>query len=238
MKRVNTTAALLAGSALALALSTGASAQTSDGDYYVSGFAGLAFQSGNSNTPVSGSLATPINGNTSAIELDYQSGFTLGGTIGYKLPEGILSGLRLELEASYREGDVSDSIENTDGFFGDTSSFGVLANVIYDFDFLESNLFTPYIGVGVGLGGVESDVFINSTLDGDQFGGATRTQFLYQGIAGVSFPISEGFEFFVDGRYYSAGDVEFDLVDAAGAETPFDSDYDIFSVQAGIRFSF
>ncbi len=236
MKRVNTTAALLAGSALALALSTGASAQTGEGDYYVSGFAGLAFQGSNTNTQITGTGA-------GTLDLEYSSGFTLGGAVGYKL-EGPFSGLRLELEASYREGDVNDDSLFLGGpagavFTSDTSSFGVLANVIYDFDFLESNLFTPYIGFGVGLGGVESDVVIDSAADASfQFGGGTRTQFLYQGIAGVSFPISEGFEFFVDGRYYSAGDVEFDLVDAAGTETPFDSDYDVFSVQAGIRFSF
>jgi opacity protein-like surface antigen len=204
-----------------------------DGGYYVSGFAGLAFQDGNTNTPTNGV------GNT--IELDYDSGYSVGGSFGYKLPSSSLfSGVRLELEASYREGDVDVSGFNETG---DTSSFGVLANVLYDFDEIASDFFVPYIGFGVGLGGVESDVFLDlpdsaNTSVTQQFGGSTRTQFLYQGIVGASFPISDSFDLFIDGRYFSAGNVEFDLVDLTNSETPFDSDYDVIQVQAGFRFHF
>ena len=236
MKRTQVSGLLLA-TALTAICATGAEAQHEDGGYYISGFAGLAFQSGNENTQVSGTGA-------GTLDLDYSSGFSLGGSVGYRLPEGILSGLRLEVEASYREGDVSDDSLFIGGpagavFSSDTSSFGVLGNIIYDFNFLNSELFIPYIGFGAGIGGVESDVVIDSAADTNfQFGGGTRTQFLYQGIAGVTFPVGDQFEFFVDGRYFSAGSVEFDLVDAAGTETPFDSDYDVFQLQAGFRFNF
>ena len=206
-----------------------------DGGYYISGFGGLAFQSGNTNTPA--------NGTGNAIELDYDTGYSLGGSIGYKLPaSSLFAGVRLELEASYREGDIDSGTDFFDRN-GDTSSFGVLANVLYDFDAIASDFFVPYIGFGLGLGGVESDVFLDLP-DGtggntnQQFGGSTRTQFLYQGIIGATFPISDSFDLFIDGRYFSAGSVEFDLVGTDNSETPFDSDYDVVQVQAGFRFHF
>jgi opacity protein-like surface antigen len=219
-----------------------------DGGYYISGFGGLSFQSGQTNRPLAGA------GNT-AIELDYDSGFVLGGSIGYKLPESsIFSGFRLELEASYREGDVEDNtnLPNVTSVTGDTSSFGVLANVLYDFDQIASDFFIPYIGIGAGIAGVESDVVINGQVSDVinepdslvpfrfQFGGDTRTQFVYQGIVGATFPISDKFDFFIDGRYYSAGSVQFDNIITLPqlSEAEFDSDYDVIQVQAGFRFHF
>ena len=219
-----------------------------DGSFYVSGFGGLSFQSGQTNRPLAGS------GN-SEIELDYDSGFVLGGSVGYKLPESsLLSGFRIELEASYREGDVENNINlaNVTSVTGDTSSFGVLANVLYDFDQIASDFFIPYIGVGFGVAGVESDVVINGQVSDViddptslvpfrfQFGGDTRTQFVYQGIVGATFPINDKFDFFVDGRYYSAGGVQFDNIVTLPnrSEAEFDSDYDVIQVQAGFRFHF
>jgi opacity protein-like surface antigen len=223
-------AAILAGSFASEAQSR------EDGGYYISGFGGLAFQSGNTNTPAN------ANGISSNLELDYDTGYSLGGSIGYKLPvSSIFSGFRIELEAAYREGDVNPT-DDTDRL-GDTSSFGVLANVLYDFDEIASDFFVPYIGLGAGLAGVESDVFVDfpdatGTFVTQQFGGATRTQFVYQGIVGATFPISDSFDLFIDGRYYSAGGVEFDLVAPDSSETAFDSDYDVVQVQAGFRFHF
>lgn len=232
---VKTLALVLLGTTAITSTSISVAAQSrEDGGYYVSGFAGLAFQSGNTNTP--------LNGPAGNLELDYDSGYSIGGSVGYKLPaSSLFSSFRLELEASYREGDIEETdFSDRDG---DTSSFGVLANVLYDFDSIASDFFVPYIGVGAGLAGVESDAFVDlpdtaGLFVTQQFGGSTRTQFVYQGIIGATFPISESFDLFIDGRYYSAGSVEFDLVAPDNSETPFNSDYDVVQVQAGFRFHF
>ncbi|UTW54949.1 outer membrane protein [Kordiimonas sp. SCSIO 12610] len=232
---VKTLAMILLGATAISTVTLSSEAQSrEDGGYYVSGFAGLAFQSGNTNTPVTGA-----GGN---LELEYDTGYSIGGSVGYKLPtSSLFSGFRLELEASYREGDVEPT-DDTDRD-GDTSSFGVLANVLYDFDAIASDFFVPYIGVGAGLAGVESDLFVgfpdtSGAFVTQQFGGSTRTQFVYQGIIGATFPLSDSFDLFIDGRYYTAGDVQFDLVAPDSTETAFDSDYDVIQVQAGFRFHF
>ena len=198
--------------------------------FYVSTFTGLAIQQ-DQNNRASGQ----------SIDLSFDNGFVVGGAIGYKLP---ISGFRLEVEAAYRENDTAFSeflSDPTATFSGDNSSLGVFGNVLYDFE--NFPIVTPYIGVGLGIGGVESDVF--TILDGadgndlSRFGGPTRTEFLYQGIAGVTLPLSDTWDIFVDGRYYVAPGVDFDLINAVTNTTEtFNSSYEVLQVQAGLRFKF
>lgn len=212
--------------AASIALPTAAHA---DG-FYISGFTGLAIQRDQNNT----------SGNQS-LDISLDNGFVIGGAIGYKLP---ITGFRVEVEAAYRENDVSAGqllANPTAAFNGDNSSLGVFGNVLYDFEGLP--LITPYIGVGIGIGGVESDVFgdLQGVPDSDdpRFGGPTSTEFLYQGILGLTLPISDTWDLFVDGRYYVAPGAEFDLIDVAtNTRTTFDSNYEVIQLQAGLRFKF
>ncbi|WP_262694664.1 outer membrane protein [Kordiimonas aquimaris] len=198
--------------------------------FYISGFTGLAIQRDQNNT----------SGNQS-LDISLDNGFVIGGAVGYKLP---ISGFRVELEAAYRENDVSAGqflADPTASFNGDNSSLGVFGNLLYDFEGLP--LITPYIGVGIGVGGVESDVFgsfdsVPGTPD-PRFGGPTSTEFLYQGILGVTLPLTDTWDLFVDGRYYVAPGAEFDLIDVAtNTRTTFDSNYEVIQLQAGLRFKF
>jgi len=212
------TATLFAGLALP-------NAAQADG-FYISGFTGLAIQRDqNSST-----------GNQS-IDVSLDNGFVIGGSLGYKLP---ISGFRVEIEAAYRENDISAGTVLNDpsaAFSGDNSSLGVFGNVLYDFD--NFPLFTPYIGVGLGLGGVESDTFVDTVTADQRFGGPTRTEFLYQGILGVTVPLTDTWDLFVDGRYYVAPGADFDLIDVAtNTSTTFNSNYEVIQLQAGLRFKF
>ncbi|MBL4789772.1 MAG: outer membrane beta-barrel protein [Kordiimonadaceae bacterium] len=224
---------------IAASLATPANAQSYDdrAGVYISAFTGLSFPN-----------VEPRN--TSLFNQSFDTGFAIGGAIGYKLSSDSLAGLRFELETSYRESNIN-SERFAAGSTGDTSSLGALVNILYDFDSL-SDSFIPYIGVGAGIGGVETDAEI-ITLNSDpeiidltafitggafRVSGPTRTKFLYQAIAGVTVPLSERFDLFIDGRYYSGGDVAFDIVDAVGNMSVTESSYNNYQVQAGIRLRF
>jgi len=206
----------------ATAMSTAAQA---DG-FYLSTFTGLAIQNDQDNR---------ASGQSLDISLD--NGFVIGGAIGYKLP---ISSFRVELELAYRENDISAGQLLSDpsaAFSGDNSSLGAFANVLYDFEGFP--LFTPYIGAGIGVGGVESDVVRTAAVNDLRFGGPTKTEFLYQGIAGVTIPINDSFDLFAEGRYYVAPGVDFDLIDTVlNTTTTFNSSYEVIQLQAGLRFKF
>ena len=204
------------------ALSTAAQA---DG-FYVSAFTGLAMQNDQDN-----------RASGQALDISLDNGFVIGGAIGYKLP---ISSFRVELELAYRENDITAGQLLSDpsaAFSGDNSSLGAFANVLYDFGGFP--LFTPYIGAGIGVGGVESDVVRTAAVNDLRFGGPTKTEFLYQGIAGVTIPINDSFDLFAEGRYYVAPGVDFDLIDTVlNTTTTFNSSYEVIQLQAGLRFKF
>ncbi|PCI64804.1 MAG: hypothetical protein COB37_00495 [Kordiimonadales bacterium] len=223
--------AILGASVIIAAAALPAAAQADDRDgLYLSAFTGLSLQSDQQSTSA---------GQTLDIALD--NGFVIGGAIGYQLISTPLGAVRLELEASYRENDVQSGTFSSDpsaAFSGDNSSLSVFINGLYDFDVL-SDSFIPYVGLGFGFGGVESDTIIQLAAEQVGFGGATRTEFLVQAIAGVTIPINDTFDLFVDGRYYIAPGANFDLVDTLGnAANNFDSSYKTIQVQAGIRLRF
>ncbi|MBL4788706.1 MAG: outer membrane beta-barrel protein [Kordiimonadaceae bacterium] len=223
--------AILSASAIMAAAALPVAAQADDRDgLYISAFTGLSLQSDQQSTSA---------GQTLDIALD--NGFVIGGSIGYQLTSTALGALRLELEASYRENNVGTGTFSTDPtavFSGDNSSLSVFVNGLYDFDLL-SDSFIPYVGLGFGFGGVESDTVIQLAVEQIGFGGATRTEFLVQAIAGVTIPINDTFDLFVDGRYYIAPGADFDLVDTLGnAANNFDSSYKTIQIQAGLRFRF
>jgi len=126
--------------------------------------------------------------------------FSTGWTGVASLGWGFGNGFRAEVEGNYRSNEV-DSIR---GFglapIGQTGGFqrtwGVMANVFYDFDFanfgLGHSIFQPYIGAGLGYAwtswrnargnSVPGGVSINvDDSDG---------QFAYQGILGVATPFT------------------------------------------------
>ncbi len=224
MRKISKSISIMATAFSLLFLAHGASAQ--DG-FYVSAFTGLAIQNDQNNT-----------GNGDRLDVSLDNGFVIGGALGYKLP---VSGFRVELEVAYRENDISAGtlLSNpTVAFTGDNSSLGAFANVLYDFDSI-LGIATPYIGAGIGIGGVESDVVRQAAVNDIRFGGPTRTEFLYQGIAGVSVPLNNTFDLFAEGRYYVAPGVDFDLIDTVlNTTSTFNSSYEVIQLQAGLRYKF
>ena len=111
-----------------------------------------------------------------------QTGWALGGKVGYDFV-----GPRIELEGLYRE-------NNNGNFFGGSALTGqigqvsAMANLLYDFN--ATGTFVPYIGVGAGIGWVDSASSLGSTV------------FAYQGIIGIGYNVSPNFRVNIDGRYF------------------------------------
>ena len=65
---------------------------------------------------------------------------------------------------------------------------GIMANLLYDF--MPVSVITPYIGAGAGVGFVDSNSSLGSTV------------FAYQGIIGLGWNVDTNFRVNIDGRYY------------------------------------
>ena len=156
-------------------------------------------------------------------DVEFDSGYTLSGAIGYAYP----SGLRLEGELSYRNNDLDQS-EGV-GLDGDVTATAVLANLWYDFK--TGGKWKPYIGGGLGFAQVNLDL---DGVEGISIGFDDNDWvFAYQLGAGVAFPISSKTMLSVDYRYFATSDPEFkDL------GVKIDSEIRSHALMLGLRFGF
>ena len=125
--------------------------------WYVSLFAGAVFSE------------TSWNYDDSSYFIDHRTGFTVGAALGTH----IAPGLRAELELSYAESKLKEYFEFSnvpDVASGFSEQIFILANVWKDFDL---GWVTPYVGGGVGVGGLhmKHGQFSTSDISNDtQFG--------------------------------------------------------------------
>src|SRR5262249_11847059 len=110
------------------------------------------------------------------------TGWMAGGVIGYDFV-----GPRVELEGIYRWNPTNTFAPGT-AINPQQGQLGIMANLYYDF--MPGAMFTPYVGAGAGLGLVDSNASLGSTV------------FAYQGIIGVGWNIDSNFRLNLDGRYY------------------------------------
>ncbi len=177
--------ALLA--ATVLALPVAAQAQPITG-LYVGAGAGVNWLMETDLTP-QGALRSVTGSGTA----EFDVGFVGVASIGY----GFGNGVRVELEGNYRQNEIN----GVSGFGGNlpaprtqggtVSSYGVMANALYDFNLGPASFFHPYIGVGAGYivqnwdnVGVRGPGGTQAILDGD------NGNFAFQAIVGAAFPIA------------------------------------------------
>ena len=158
--------ALVAAAAL-IALPVVAQAQSPSPGVYIGAEGGVNWLL---NTTINGFGVTP------------QTGWAAGGVIGYDFV-----GPRVELEGVYRQnqtnaGPIGTAVRHQVG------QLGIMANLLYDF--LPASVITPYIGAGAGVGFVDSNQSLGSTV------------FAYQGIIGLGWNVDTNFRVNLDGRYY------------------------------------
>ena len=111
-----------------------------------------------------------------------QTGWAAGGVIGYDFV-----GPRVELEGVYRNNQINVGVPGT-AINNQVGQLGIMANLLYDF--MPGSVITPYIGAGAGVGFVDSNASLGSTV------------FAYQGIIGLGWNVDTNFRVNIDGRYY------------------------------------
>ena len=117
----------------------------------------------------------------------HDPGYRVGGSIGRRFAHGF----RLEGEVSYHRYKIQKSY-----FRESSATWTYMANVLYDFDLGTS--FTPYIGAGAGY----ADTSLNFKHEWFQYKWhGSRTGFVYQGIAGLSYAISNDTNLGLEYRY-------------------------------------
>jgi len=116
------------------------------------------------------------------VSVNPQTGWVVGGVIGYDFV-----GPRVELEGVYRNNQTNIGIPGT-ALNNQVGQLGIMANLLYDF--MPASVITPYIGAGAGVGFVDSNSSLGSTV------------FAYQGIVGLGWNVDTNFRVNLDGRYY------------------------------------
>jgi OOP family OmpA-OmpF porin len=191
------------------------------------------------------------------IENEFEVGYIGVLSLGW----GFGNGLRAEIEGSYRSNEVSDakfagqSVQGRASGTGTATSYGVMANVLYDFDLgssLNSSVggIVPYIGAGVGYIWHDYQDVGASASDGRKavYNGDTGA-FGYQAILGLALPIESVPGLAVTAEYRFMGTTGHDINgtvnrrDAAGKQLPdqrINSEVDNFnhSLLIGLRYAF
>ena len=170
--------ALLAAAAL-VALPVMAQAQAPSPGVYIGAEGGLNWLL---NTTVTSNVINPGTGGFTQVGVSPQTGWAAGGKIGYDFV-----GPRVELEGIYRQNATNVFISGANGGTK-IGQLGILANLLYDF--MPASTITPYVGAGAGIGFVDGNSSLSSTV------------FAYQGIVGLGWNVDTNFRVNLDGRYY------------------------------------
>jgi OmpA-OmpF porin, OOP family len=133
---------------------------------------------------------------------NYDIGWLAGASAGYKWDGGWARGLASEVEFTFRQNHINRIATSTPiTLGGDLHSYAIMLNGYYRF--LNSTLFTPYIGGGIG----EATTVLNNTrfAGGLNTGPFSSTDAVlgYQGIAGVSYPIAPHLSMAAEYRYFA-----------------------------------
>ncbi len=199
--------------------------------------------------PVAGAPGTA--GDPAAVAVDYDTGFSVRGAVGYEFKRGLfIKNLvpRVELEFEYAENDVDDgSFNGTDQIFGgEITRYAVSVSVYNDIRWAADQKFVPFFGSGLGIGVVEADI-----ASAPAAGGTAIPEFLVTGdessftthsSIGAAYEINEKIDVFVEGRYtdYRNGTFQRLFVgDGSGSFTAdVEGDTEIFSAGLGLRVRF
>lgn len=234
---------LIAGVA-AIAISTGAQAQDYEGLYGTIG-AGLTSVAPDRDLESFAVGITPFDS-----EVDYDNGIGVYSALGYDWGNS----WRTELEFSYRNNDARHIAPDNLGFSGfpentldgDLKSYSLLANILYDLDYVTESAglpfpVTPFIGGGVGATNLSLELNGNNpaalggltpiVIDSDQL------TLAYQGIAGVAIGLADNLSLDLSYRYFGALKRGFDG-QFAGQNQNIRTTPDSHNLFAGLRFNF
>ena len=203
---------------LAAATVAGAAVAQEDGrGFYLKGFGGLSTLLGDDVT-----FRGSLDGGSG---VSYGSGLIAGGALGFAYNPNLAA----EVEYAYRTGDA-DGFRDGVASSGDFASTSVMLNAIYTFDALGNGV-RPYVGLGIGAA---------NEIDFDLEGGPNKGEyndtwiFAFQGIAGLSYDITETWRLNGEVRYFDAGTPTLSGPDGARLEAR----YNTFDALVGVTYRF
>lgn len=169
--------------------------------------------------------------NAGSAELDFDSGYGIGGSLGYS-PYGTNSffdNTRFEVEYYYRNNDLDQYSSGglTSQQSDEITSESFMFNGFYDFK--NNSRVTPYLGAGAGVTKISLDLPALAVDDDD-------VVFAYQLMAGLGWQPENmlNTEFVLGYRYFDASDPEYSGI--AGSRV--DTEYQMHNIEAGARFKF
>lgn len=176
----------------AVLLSTSAAfASTADENrWYASAFGGYTYLSSNIKTYYYGYLLSDV---------DYFSGYNVGGSIGYKTKP-----FRYEFQYTYLKANADQYSVNYKPALhidGRTQAKVLMGNVYYDFSEMFASI-SPFLGVGIGYAFMDASLNSTSRFNRPHFN-TKQNSFAYQGIAGLTYNYSQKFDINVAYRYTS-----------------------------------
>jgi len=164
------------------------------------------------------------------VEAEFDTGIATTSTIGVKLDNSY----RIEGEFSWRRNDgktlAFNGVDRSIAAKG-AQSYGLALNGYYDFK--NQSSLTPYIGAGLGLDFVENEFLYGAVNFEDN-----DIVIAWQAMAGVSTPLTEKIEGFIDARYHSALNPKFTRTSPAGTGVELDSEYNNVTISVGYRYRF
>ena len=126
------------------------------------------------------------------------------GSVGY----GFGNGVRVELEGNWRYNGLQHFLQTpyATRAGGEQQNYGAMANALFDMD-IGLNWIYPYFGAGVGYGWTRWDHVqaVATNANFAQSADGTASNFAYQGIFGVAFPVAyvPGLSLTAEYRFYS-----------------------------------
>ncbi len=142
------------------------------------------------------------------------TGFTLGGAIGYDF-----IGWRPQLEVGYSWLPTNLNIPGT-ALTNKVGQLTTLAAIYYDF--MPQSVWTPYAGVGAGLGFVDSNTSLGTTV------------FAYSAALGLAYNVNQMFRIQVEGRYLGTSSVSVNVPGVGNVSGPNQN----IGVGAGVLIKF
>ncbi len=219
---------------------------------YVSGFVGVALPSDTdfdgTQNPAAG--VPGAAGGPASIDANLDSDVYFGGAIGGRLPYKFLKTFqpRIELEISHFDSDVSSGDFNggNQTFSGNQSQTFFLLNSYNDIRWKENQTVVPYIGGGIGVAVVDSDIQYfpnNGIFTAPNFAvQGEDTAFTTVSTAGVTLNASDKFDIYAEGRYIKTYGVDserrFINNGANGFSADVDDDPDGLAFTVGTRLKF
>jgi len=164
------------------------------------------------------------------VETEFDDGFVTSSFAGYNFGNNF----RAEASFDWRRNDgqslAFQGIERPFTAKG-VESYSLLLSGYYDFD-IGSNV-TPYVGAGAGISRIDNEFLYGPVNFEDR-----DTVFAWQVATGLSVPVTDKIDAFIDGRYFAGTSPEFVRTSPADNGIALESEYDNFSVSVGYRWNF